>query len=220
MRAIGSLPRSPAAGAPRSQRTPGLFGHGPDAHDRLPSRASPALPAFRGRKVLQLGFTSAAIDTSFSLSAIPKTSAPFANFQMYAQFHDLISISAIPPGKPAWVPHLPGVRAACGYSGFSCPVGGLPSALSGWSSCFSNASGNAASWPRSCRLDALCRSRRLSRCDFDTPFPETLSRADEGIFLHRFPPAAPSGMRRRLEWNSAKNCECGGRLSSPVRAKC
>lgn len=133
--ATGLFPRSRATGARRSQRTPNFFRNGPDASQRLPRRAAPTLTALRRRKVLQPGFTSTAIHAPLSLSSIPKASASFTNFQMYAQFHDLVSISAIPPRDSACVLLVPGVRAVLGYSGFCRPVGGLPSALSGCLSC-------------------------------------------------------------------------------------
>ena len=131
-----TLPKPLPTGRLRSLRTSHCFNRGPDSGMRLPGWASATLPGFRRRKVFQFYFTLLAIHTFLSMGTVPKTAAPFANFQLHAQFHDDFSIfSSYPVGfSCCWL--FRGVeRARQGNSGFSCPDEGLPPSLSCFLSC-------------------------------------------------------------------------------------
>jgi hypothetical protein len=90
----------------------------PNPGKRLTAWASAPLAAFRRWKVLQFCFTPKAIHAPLGLSAVPKASAPLANFQLHAQFHDCFSVFASAPGGFAFVLFFRGVkRTGHGSSG-------------------------------------------------------------------------------------------------------
>ena len=82
------LPKPSATGGLRSLRTSHCFSHRPNPGKLLTARAAAPLAAFRGWKVLSLTSHSLQYTLSECLGAVPKTTAPFANFQLHAHFHD------------------------------------------------------------------------------------------------------------------------------------
>jgi hypothetical protein len=94
-----NLPKLPATEGRRSLCTPVCFCHGPDSDQRSACRASTPFTAFRSWKVFQFGLTFPAINTPLCLGAVPKTTAPFANFQLHAQFHDGFSVFSSCPAR-------------------------------------------------------------------------------------------------------------------------
>src|ERR1035441_8926567 len=121
-----SLPKPSATEGLRSLSTPGCFRYRPDSDQRLAGGTASPFAAFGRGKVLQLGLTPLAVHTPLGLGAIPKTTAPLANFQMHAQkIHDEISMFLFFPDGFAIVPCFLGVeRTGYGCSGFLCPDGG------------------------------------------------------------------------------------------------
>jgi len=53
--------------------------------------SSASFSAMGGGKLLETFVAWRAIDPGFNLGTIPEATATFANFQMYAQFHDYLS---------------------------------------------------------------------------------------------------------------------------------
>jgi hypothetical protein len=130
------LPKRPATGVLRSLRTSRCFSHCPNPGELLAAWASTALAALRRWKVLQFCFTFLAINTPNGLGAVPKTTAPLANLQMHAQFHDCFSVFASSPDGSSCTLLFRGVkRTGHGNSGISCPDGGLPPVFPRFLSC-------------------------------------------------------------------------------------
>ena len=86
-------------GVLRSLRTSSCFGHGPNSGQGFAGRTPSPLSALGRRKLPELGLTWIAINVPLGLGADPKTTAPFANFQVYAQFHDGLSLSCLSPNE-------------------------------------------------------------------------------------------------------------------------
>ena len=123
----GPVPKAWAIGELRSLRTSRGFGYCPNLLQLLTRRTAAAFAARRGWKRSQFRRTLLAVHTLVCLSAVPKTTASFANFQLYAHFHDGFSILLSSPdgGLCCWLLH--GVkRTRPGSSDFFCPDGGLP----------------------------------------------------------------------------------------------
>jgi hypothetical protein len=119
------LPKLLAIGVLRSFGTPDRFSHRPGADQRFARGTPSPFAAFRRGKVSQFGFTFLAVNTPLGLGAVPKTAAPFANFQVHAQFHDEISVFSYFPDGFALTSFLRGVeRTRNGCSGFLRPDGG------------------------------------------------------------------------------------------------
>jgi hypothetical protein len=120
----------------RSLRTSLCFNRRPDSGMWLPGRASTTLPGFWRRKVFQFYFTLLAINSAHSLGTVPKTTAPLANLQLHAQFHDQFSVFSSSPAEAFLFQLFRGVkRTRQGNSDFSCPDEGLPPLLSCFLSC-------------------------------------------------------------------------------------
>jgi hypothetical protein len=123
-----SLPKSPATEVLRVLRsfgTPERFSHGPHFNQRFAGWTPAPFAAFWRWKVFQPDFTFLAVNTPLGLSAVPKTTAPFANFQVHAQFHDEFSVFSLFPDGFVLKSCFRGVeRTGNGFSGFSRPDGG------------------------------------------------------------------------------------------------
>ena len=101
-------PKPSATGVLRSFRTSNCLSKRPCPQRRLARRTPPPLSALRRGKLPQLLFTPPAINTTHSLSSIPKATTTLANFQLNAQFHDEFSIKQLLP------PALLGQRSVAG----------------------------------------------------------------------------------------------------------
>jgi len=88
----GPVPRALAVAELHSSRTSHGLGHCPNLLQLLTRRTAAAFAALRRWKRSQLRLALLAIHTLVCLGTIPKTTTPFANFQMYAHFHDDFSI--------------------------------------------------------------------------------------------------------------------------------
>jgi hypothetical protein len=91
------LPTPLAVKGLRSLHPPDCLCRLPYAKRKLSQWPPTTFPRFRRRKILQLYLTLPAINTPLSLGAVPKTTAPLANFQLHAHFHDCFSIAAFVP---------------------------------------------------------------------------------------------------------------------------
>ncbi len=91
------LPTPLATGGLRSLRTSCCLNHRPHPGERFAAWAPASFAAFRRWKFLQFDFTLPAIHAFLILGTVPKTTAPLANFQMHAQFHDCFSVFASSP---------------------------------------------------------------------------------------------------------------------------
>ena len=125
-----SLPNLLATEGLRSLRTSSCGSHRPNPDQLFGDGTSAPFPALRRWKVLQFSFAPLAVDTPDGLGSVPKTSAPLANFQLHAQFHDGFSVFVPSPDGLYWWLYFRGVkRTRPGNSGSYSPDGGLPPVL-------------------------------------------------------------------------------------------
>jgi len=105
-------------------------GYGEDGGEGDFSRPSPAFAALGGWEILEPLVAGGAVDRGFSLKTIPKATASFANFQIYVEFHDFVSVDICSPAD--FVSYFI-CRRAVGErgrrAGFFSPAGGWRQAL-------------------------------------------------------------------------------------------
>ena len=124
------LPKPTATAVLRSFRTPCRRCNGPNPYLRF--IAWPPAPPSRNRlrKVPQLHLTFLAINRPLGLGTIPKATAPLANLQLHAHFHDGFSVNRS-SARSVFLSFLGGVKGTRhSYSGFCCPDFRLPSVFS------------------------------------------------------------------------------------------
>jgi hypothetical protein len=81
--------------------TSGFCGNGPEVQESFCGR-TPAPPSrLRARILLQFSFTTRAINSSQGLGTVPKTTAPLANLQLHAHFHDRFPQKSLSPARSA-----------------------------------------------------------------------------------------------------------------------
>ena len=112
------------------------FRHRPNTGQGFAGWTPAPFTALGSGKILQLFLTFAAVNTPLGLGAVPKTTAPLANFQLHAQFHDEFSVFLrFPEGLALTCCSLGVERTGHGRSGFLCPDGGWPLVFSRYLSC-------------------------------------------------------------------------------------